>query len=112
MGMGRPQLGYRAPGKASKPLSRMWIAASMPQDWDVDSVKRLLGMHFDEVQMVRQQRHRSESDFYFKAAAREDTDLVSLPVETSEGKVTHSARWAPPRPLHSSSRSDKGQFRT
>jgi hypothetical protein len=95
--IGRYQLGYRISGKSDKPLPRVWIAESLPRDWDADTVQSLLQNHFTDVHMLSQRRRRGDCDFFFRAAAKEDCDLVALPTEIDGSTLVFWARWAPPR---------------
>eukprot|EP00438_Fugacium_kawagutii_P034463 Skav200256 [mRNA] locus=scaffold128:246598:249372:+ [translate_table: standard] len=101
--MGRVQLGFRTAGKPAKPLPRVWVAEAIPSEWDAETTQALLAKHFEDVQLLSQRRRRKECDVFFKAAAKEDTDLVPLPVTfgDAETKTMLWARWAPPRKVPS-----------
>jgi hypothetical protein len=95
--VGRFQLGYRVSSKSDNPLPGVWIVESLPHDWDADTVQGLLRNHVADVHMLSQRRRRGDSDSFFRAAAKEDSDVVALPAEVDEDKVMFWARWAPPR---------------
>ena len=61
-------------------------------------LKSVLQTAFTDVEMLKQQGHKGQSDFYFRASSTGDRDLVAIPIrEEGMGTATFWARWAPPK---------------
>ena len=94
--VGRNQLGCRSKREANALARRVWIAESFPPSWGADVVESALHTAFTDVEMLKQQRNKGQSDFYFCASSTGDWDLVAIK-EEGKGTATFWARWAPPK---------------
>ena len=96
--VGRNQLGCRSKREANALARRVWIAESFPPSWGADVVESALPTVFTDVEMLKQQRNKGQSDFYFRASSTGDRDLVAIPIEEEgKGTATFWGRRAPPK---------------
>jgi len=94
--VGRNQLGCRSKREANALAHRVWIAENFPPSWGADVVESALHTPFTDVEMLKQQRNKGQSDFYFRASSTGDRNLVAIK-EEGKGTATFWARWAPPK---------------
>ena len=75
-------------------LHHTWVLDNVPAKWATSQTLAFLQATFENVELLHQNRRKGQTFAYvFKGAARRNSDIIALPVETEEaGQTTLWAR--------------------